>query len=62
MAKIKSKFLKMESDVLSYPSLRSQGWEREPRNEVAFTDMGKLLKRTAPEYLNKVAIGLHPHI
>ena len=66
---MKSKFLKMESDVASFvanlfpgfsPTRRRQ--EREPGNEVAFTDVGKLLKRTAPEYLNKLATGLHPDI
>ena len=66
---MKSKYLKMESDVASFVASSFPGFsptrqrqEREPGNEVAFIDVGKLLKRTAPEYLNEVASGLHPHI
>ena len=57
---MKSKYLKMESDVASFVASSFPGFsptrqrqEREPGNEVAFIDVGKLLKRTAPEYLNK---------
>ena len=66
---MKSKFLKMESDVAFFVAASFPGFsptqrrqEREPGNKVAFIDMGKLLKKTTPEYLNKLATGLHPHI